>query len=454
MKEETFKESSELRFYSVGVVFKGNSTISGTTGNVNSVSQIKVSPIETMNAQKQGPIEEFNTVTAEWLAISQPNRTSAPNVYPNQSVMLYKYANTEQYFWVTMRNEADLQRAETAIYAFSNIPADDGWETDTKPVSMNASNSYFISIGGSGIFVTTPDNRGEVAKYRIGIDCKNGKISISDNLSNSLTLDSKKGNLVVETKTRIHLKTPGLMTLEAKDVSVKGTFYTDGDINCKGDVKTGGSLNSGGNVNCSGLVKHNGLIPGGSGAAPKTPPSEVSIDRANASALSSADSINITAGISSQLAATAGAVAGGAGVGGTASAAGGLTSLGLGSAVAAGNAAMGTVTGAVNNATGLIGSAVSGITDTATGLVNSATSAVTDTINSTIDSGLNMVNSTISSGIDAVNSVADQATATLVQAATNTVSGVRAATEAAESLAALNIPSEPGSVVQRLSVAF
>lgn len=300
MKEETFKESSELRKYSTGVVVKGNSTISATTGNVSNSSQITVSPIETMNAQKQGPIEQFNTVTAEWLAISQPNRASVPNVYPNQSVMLYKYANTEQYFWVTMRHEADLQKAETVTYAYSNIPQDEGWETDTKPVSMNSNNSYFVNIGGSGIFITTPNNRGEITKYKISVDCKNGKISILDDFQNTISLDSKKGNLLANTNKRIHLKSGSLVTIEAPDVSFKGTLYTSGDINCQGAIKTGGSIYTSSDVNCSGTVKYGAITPGASSSAPKRPPSEADIDKPSDT---SSGFANLGATLTSQLSA-------------------------------------------------------------------------------------------------------------------------------------------------------
>jgi len=198
------KETSGLKPYSLGIVVETKPR--GT-------DYILVSPIEVLNIQDQGSIKDskkefegttksldsvsFDTkhesksyIRAKWLPYGESNRSSAPDVKANETVILYKFADVDDYFWCDLMREPELRRLEDVLYSYSNKPSGtDAFDKDS---------SYFIRYNTYDKFIHlhTSNNDGEHCKYDIMIDAKNGSINIEDSKGNSLKFNSKEDSLV------------------------------------------------------------------------------------------------------------------------------------------------------------------------------------------------------------------------------------------------------------------
>ena len=251
--------TSSLKHYSLGIVIQDK---------VEGSDIIKVDPIESFTLD-QGKITEDSrkydsqlkdhkgvekkqklvggsVVEAKWIAYGYSNRESAPDVYKNETVILYRFANDPRIYWTTIFREPMIRRLETVVYAYSNQPSG--------LVEYDADTSYWEKwdTRRKVIHRHTSDNDGEPFKYDIITNAKEGWHLITDDVGNYLRIDSSKttntlinaaGTYVVEEKDRlygyaptyiclssptIYLNTPNLVVgAGGCGTSVTGTDYHD-----------------------------------------------------------------------------------------------------------------------------------------------------------------------------------------------------------------------------------
>ena len=112
------ENSGGYRFYSLGIVVvdkeEGSDTITVTPiedfsmelGELSSTDRKKESTTaNSAGVKKTSNIEGGSTVEARWVPLSNHNRDNAPDVYRSETVMLYKYADTQDYYWTTFFRE-------------------------------------------------------------------------------------------------------------------------------------------------------------------------------------------------------------------------------------------------------------------------------------------------------------------------------------------------------------
>jgi phage baseplate assembly protein gpV len=150
------------------------------------------------------------------------NRITPPDVSSGETVKIYRFADTDEYYWCTVFREPSLRKQETVNYSFSNVKGSGAFDRDS-------SYSMEVSTHDKYIRVHTSNSDGEPYTYDIGIDTSNGKVSIADNIGNSIVLDSPSSSAVVTTNTSITLKSP-TVTIEATNVKIKGDMAVDGEI--------------------------------------------------------------------------------------------------------------------------------------------------------------------------------------------------------------------------------
>lgn len=210
---------SSLKHYSLGIVVQDKAEGSDI---------IKVDPIESFTLD-QGKIREDSrkyqsqladhkgqersdkliggsVIEAKWIAYGYSNRESAPDVYKNETVILYRFANDQRVYWTTIFREPLIRRLETVVYAYSNQPKGlveydpdtsywEKWDTRRKVIHRH-----------------TSDNDGEPFKYDIITNAKVGWHLITDDVGNFFRLDSSKttntlinaaGTYIVEEKERL-----------------------------------------------------------------------------------------------------------------------------------------------------------------------------------------------------------------------------------------------------------
>lgn len=123
------------------------------------------------------------TVTATWIPMHTDNRTTAPDVRRGEPVQLYRFADSDKYYWTTL--DSAKRALETVTYGWNASPTDDA------PMGHPDSN-YLLQVSAhtKQITLSTSQANGEATAYNLQIDTGNGVIHIVDGEGNSFTFDS------------------------------------------------------------------------------------------------------------------------------------------------------------------------------------------------------------------------------------------------------------------------
>lgn len=250
---------SQLKPYSLGVVVIDKPE----TSDVIQVFPAEQLPFAEGDLSKNKRMQ----ISASWIRIGDSNRFTSPDVYKGETVQIYRYANTEEYFWSDIMREPSLRKKERVIIAISNVPGKGDVQTLDK--------SYYLEMSTKDkrMHIHTSDNDGELCTYDVVLDTVKGNLTILDGMGNIITLDSKPGNLNFKLNgslygdvekninlkcTDANIKTSGKANLEAgSDVNVKsGTVINlnapvirtdklevNGTISCTSDINVGGDSN-------------------------------------------------------------------------------------------------------------------------------------------------------------------------------------------------------------------
>lgn len=125
------------------------------------------------------------TITAKWLPLGHSNRETAPDVYKNETVFLFRFGDEDKYFWTTTMREPELRRLEHVYYMYSNRP---------EPlVAYDEETSYWElwSTMDKLIHRHTSDNDGEPFRYDDVLNTKEGTWLFTDSIQNLLYLESE-----------------------------------------------------------------------------------------------------------------------------------------------------------------------------------------------------------------------------------------------------------------------
>lgn len=261
---------SKLQFYSLGLV-SANKKLSSKNIEVtptehfpmlngeitDNTSKYSAKMQDASGSVKSVQVDTTATINATWLPISNSNRKTAPDVRRGETVVIYKFADTDKYWWNTVFDDSVLRRLETVIYAFSN---------NSKEGPTDDENStYFLSVSTHKKLVHfhTSKNDGEPFAYDVQIDTKNGKIIITDDADNFFVLDSANrrltlkngdGSIVDVNRTNILFEAADSISMKAKDLNLtasgattvkSGTNTISGDTEVKDKLKVDGKLTLG-----------------------------------------------------------------------------------------------------------------------------------------------------------------------------------------------------------------
>lgn len=243
---------SRLKLYSLGIVIETKPR--GT-------DYIEVSPIEDLpfaegliadikykydvtlpDAQgiaRSSKIEGNNQLRAKWIPHGHSNRMTAPDVVKNETVIIFRYADTDEYYWTTVFREPNIRRLETVLYAYGDIPS------GLIPFDKDSSYWCEVSTHDKYIHVHTAKSDGEPYEYDVKIDTANGYVLVTDDVGNFYKLDSPTGTISAKANEEIILTAPKL-TLNASTRILQNTPITQntGDIEAEGHI-----IDQGGNSN-------------------------------------------------------------------------------------------------------------------------------------------------------------------------------------------------------------
>lgn len=131
------------------------------------------------------------TLRAEWLPMCEPNRLTAPDVRRGAKVMIYRFGDSDQYFW-TSHERDNLKRLETVVYGWNGSP-DDNQESTIDDYYI-----WEISTHKGAVTFYTSKKNGEPFRYIEQLNTKEGNWTLTDDIGNEYYLDSKLSQLRIK----------------------------------------------------------------------------------------------------------------------------------------------------------------------------------------------------------------------------------------------------------------
>lgn len=223
---------SRLKLYSLGIVIETKPR--GT-------DYIEVSPIEDLpfadgliadikykydvtlpDAQgiaRSSKIQGNNQLKAKWIPHGHSNRMTAPDVVKNETVIIFRYADTDEYYWTTVFREPNIRRLETVLYAYGDIPS------GLIPFDKDSSYWCEVSTHDKYIHVHTAKSDGEPYEYDVKIDTATGYVLVKDDIGNFYRLDSFRNTIEAVANEEIILTAPKV-TINASERIIHNTPLT------------------------------------------------------------------------------------------------------------------------------------------------------------------------------------------------------------------------------------
>ena len=223
---------SQFELYCIGTVMtdliNGNTPIevmpheliSNIDGDIGAKEEIQ-STVNTSDGKVHNVnMSKGNVLTAIWIN-NNSNRVTPPNVRKGEKVEVYKFGDSDKYYWKTMGSELDLRKLEHVKYVFVNVP--DGGETQ-----IEDSNSYSFTVSTLNKFIKihTADNNGELTTYDLELDTKEGKVSLIDGRGNFIELDSSQDTFNLNTNNAVNVTTTSEVNVVTKTAVVKADTLT------------------------------------------------------------------------------------------------------------------------------------------------------------------------------------------------------------------------------------
>lgn len=222
---------SKLQFYSLGIV-ANNKKLSDFIIEVTPVEEFpmldgeitdNVDNYQTeFNDAKKVPfkvdIKTTVSIKAKWLPINNSNRRTAPDVRRGEHVVLYRFADTDEYWWNTLKNDNTLRRLETVIYSFNNLR--------TENTKDGADTSYWLEVSTHKklMHVHTSKNDGEPFSYDVQINAKEGNFVITDDIGNYIVVDSAEKTIHLQNTVGSFVDiNKSHITIQATDITLNGT---------------------------------------------------------------------------------------------------------------------------------------------------------------------------------------------------------------------------------------
>lgn len=227
---------SKLQFYSLGIV-AANKVLSENLIEVTPVEEFpmldgeitdnvesyKIEYKDAKNIPQKVDLKTTVSIKAKWLPINNSNRRTAPDVRRGELVVLYRFADTDEYWWNTLKNDNRLRRLETVIYSFNNLRVEN--------IEDTADTAYWLEVSTHKklMHVHTSKNDGEPFAYDIQINAKEGNLVITDDAGNYVLIDSAEktirlqntlGSFIDINSSNITINAPGSITIKSPNTTV------------------------------------------------------------------------------------------------------------------------------------------------------------------------------------------------------------------------------------------
>lgn len=155
--------------------------------------------------KKQISLENNNKVKAKWLNLGHPDRLTPPDLTINQHVLVYQKPGYDEYYWIKLFSEKELNLQEEVTYGWMARNESDKAEVD--PGYLEHMYLLALSTLKGQITFRTTDANNEKSTYKFMMDTKEGKVSLQDKQNNFFLWNSVDGiyqsNIIKEKNTRL-----------------------------------------------------------------------------------------------------------------------------------------------------------------------------------------------------------------------------------------------------------
>jgi len=166
------------------------------------------SNIKAMTTDMSGGTDSINLdrtdlIKARWLPDGDTNRLEPPTVCRGEIVKIFRYSDSDHYYWNTVFNQLGLRKLEKRTIVVSNKQSID------LPPEKLLENSYYTLMDTINkiIKLRSSDTDGEYTTYDVTIDTAEGQFEIVDGKSNQILWDSRTDTLTTTTNEAIKTNT-------------------------------------------------------------------------------------------------------------------------------------------------------------------------------------------------------------------------------------------------------
>lgn len=268
-------DCSGLKMYSTGTVVvdkpRGSDIIEVyldekftlTAGPISeAVKELSLSFEDAAGVLKKTSGKSTNIATAKWMGLANSNRETSPDVYRNEAVMVWRFMDTNDFYWTTLHRESALRGREDVLYTYSNKEAGaEATETNTHWVRFNAHDQF--------VQLHTSANNGEATTYDVIFDLRRGIFQFRDGHGNQIELVSPVGTLVADINQSITLNTRKVTVNASEKMVVNTPVYELNGETSTLNLSSSSEINAPSHTENSASVITNGLSArsSGSGAA-------------------------------------------------------------------------------------------------------------------------------------------------------------------------------------------
>ena len=155
--------------------------------------EIEVEVLDSNNKKHKVKAERGAMMEARWFPDGTDGRQSAPDVVNGETIQIYRYGDSETFYWKTLLREPGLRRLEHVVYAYSNLPS------GRTKFELDSSYGNSWSTKDKKVTMWTSQSNGEAFSYLFKIDTAASTWSMWDNVNNGFGIESNLGQVYMRT---------------------------------------------------------------------------------------------------------------------------------------------------------------------------------------------------------------------------------------------------------------
>jgi hypothetical protein len=127
-----------------------------------------------------------NAIEADWFPLDAGDRMTSPDVRRGERVLIWRYGDSDDYYWTPTGLDNHLRKLETVVHMYSAT-------ADESVTELTADNAYVVSVSThkKAITITTSTANGEPTKWCLQLNTADGRLMFTEDGGNTVEIDAK-----------------------------------------------------------------------------------------------------------------------------------------------------------------------------------------------------------------------------------------------------------------------